>query len=383
MKVTSYATLDGRDVTGRTIIGARIRHGRDRVSEQPDPASATLELVVVPGDEPSPVTIGSTLDIGVVLPSGERAPRFSGTVTDLTVDLSSGMRVRQLVAVSDALGRMARRTIGDEPWPEEPVGVRIVRCATLAGVTATVAGDDTITTFGADVDRQGALTLAQAYADTGGAVLAEDPSTPGAFTVHTSEYRRTPGPGVNIPSNVVEVGAQAEQRIETLTNRARVRWGATDPQAEVLVQDLPSIDRWGEYEVSVSTTLATVGDATERAARLVALGRTPGWQFTGLVIDLALPTVSDDLAADVLALRVGGRVNLTGVDTEAAPASYVEGWEDELLGVTGWRVSLNVSESSLTTPAPRWVDVDPATRWVDLDPALTWIGAAVGPLETR
>lgn len=404
-----YAELNGRDVAGLTVADHTIRYGRDAdVDAQADPGSFSGVLLARTGEGTVP-QVGDTLEVGYtvrVAPGappdladldGARLVRFHGQVTDAVADVhGSGSTSTQVVAVSTALGRAARRVVGDEPWPAEPAAGRVARILALAGVSATVRGPDLVAVAPRDVDRQGALALAASTASSAACVIAEHPGPDLAVEVHTAEYRRDPGPPVTIPARVILAPLTAEQRVETLCNRARVRWGPAnaDTAPEVLVEDLAAQDRRGVYERSVTTELATENDARLRAQRYVAVGESPAWLYGELTVDLAL--VDDPLLlVALLGLRIGDRVDLDVPGGLGQSATFVEGWHEALVttpsdvpgrpGRAELLYTPHLSAVQLTVPAPRWVDVDPALTWAQVDPETSWNDAAVsvGPARRK
>jgi len=162
------------------LDGVSIRYGRTDTANQPEAASATLEVTVGPGAPLPPIVdIGAWVIIDTHL-AGTAYRRFTGRVTDLTIGWDDAgpdtpdAGIGQIVAVS-TLADYARRVVGDVPFPQELDGARVARVFELAGVTLDPAHSDpgTVEIIPRDIDTRAALEVAQDTANSAGGLVWE------------------------------------------------------------------------------------------------------------------------------------------------------------------------------------------------------------------
>ena len=175
-----HVYIDGTDVAGITLAGARIDYGRGSVTEPDRPATAFLQLVTTdavpqiaddfpafgPGTFGAPsgyvfeyldiwdgvssrLTVGVDVRVTLESPSGYASeyetewggitvPRFAGRVTVL--DYVPGSVNVTAVDATERLGFIA----DDEAYPEETDTERAVRLAKLGGVEVEVTGSASV-----------------------------------------------------------------------------------------------------------------------------------------------------------------------------------------------------------------------------------------------
>lgn len=378
-------TLDGTDVSHRVFGQLTIHHGRTNVSDQPEAATCTVLLY---RDTPISPAAGQTLTVSLNVDNGtttQTKTRFIGHVTDLDSPLQSSAQVVRITAVSNALGRIARHIVGASPFSQEKDGTRIYNILNAADSTLAAAADlDTpgqVTILARDIDRQRALGLCQDVAQQSFGVLSETPT--GQIVYQDSEARRTPGTPVTIDASTIANVAGAFQRTGTLINRATVGWGTSEPQSVETAYDSTSETNWGTFEAYLATQLALQADAAAIADRAVSVWREPRWQTDQLPVIMRHGNYRNPDAHALADLRVGSYVELTGLvwPMPATILGFVEGWRETISAVSKGSkavthtLELYVSESALTAPAQRWIDVGTGHAWSDTATGLTWIDA--------
>jgi hypothetical protein len=140
------------------------------------------------------------------------------------------------------------------------------------------------------------------------------------------------------------------------------RYTATNPTSQ---------ERYGRYELSTATQLATLADATALGQMLLVRNASPVWIMAALPVDVK--GLSPEETAALLGLNMHSLITLTGLPAaNSAPTSvslWVEG-STETLAAGVHELELLVSGYCRTAPAPLWDDVDPALLW-DAAPG-TW-----------
>jgi hypothetical protein len=353
------------------VMSAAIAHGRDDPTTQPVASAMTLELV---GILPPETGIGSRIILEAEL-AGVRYPRFAGSISDLAVEWNpdDGQALARIIAVGD-IALLGRRLIGAEPWPAELDGARVSRVLTLAGFPPDPLATDpgVVTVLPRDVDRQPALEVAQDAAEDGHGIVWQ--ARDGTIAYADMEHRR--GGDVRAELLACELGAGASWAIslEGLANDATVRYGAANPQAEARAVKAAS----EVYAASISTRIASLEDAQERANAIIARQGEPAWILGGLELELALPWFDVTDTAAILALEVHDLMSVTGLP-EGGPASsvlvWLEGWSEHI-DPGSWSLALFTSDYCRTAAYTRWDDLASSVTWDSVDPGRTWDGSS-------
>jgi hypothetical protein len=369
------------------VDSVQINHGRDDTTSQPDASTATIDVSWENGvDTPPPdvLEIGGGLFVDTEFPpgSGSLSRRFAGRVTDISYGWEDAGedtpdRVTAQIVGAGYMADLARRVVGDEPWPEELDGARVARVLDLAGVTLNPATSDpgTVQILPRDVDSQPALDVAQGVAESARGMVWENRA--GGILYADAEHRRNIPVSVRLDACDVLVTPTWSRTTEGLINAVSLGYGPTPDEGEqprYIASRPDSITRFGTYQYSLTTELSALADAQSMASLLLTRNSAPVWIFTSLPVDM-VGLDADDTAA-VLALDVHSLLEVTGLPAAgAAPTTatlWVEGWTETLAdGVHD--IQLAVSGYCRTSPAPRWDDIAPEQTWDTVTPAsLTW-----------
>lgn len=368
-----------------------ITHGRADTTEQPEPAAARVNITVGPGAPLDPaVDMGAWLVVQTTV-AGQTFRRFTGRITDVAVgwdDAGEGTPesgVGQVVAVS-VLGDYARRVIGDEPFPEELDGARVARVFALAGLVLDPATSDpgTVPLNPRDVDARAALEVATNAATSAGGLVWE--TRAGDIRYADADHRRGADVTVDLDACDVLVTPTWSRNLSGLVNELSVAYGLAPDgggeQPQIHETNPESVARYGRYNYSVSTDLATFDAAQSWAWLVLTQNRGPVWMLQALPVDLAGLDAAHTtalLGAEVHTLaRVSG-LPATGA-TPTSIAAWIEGWTERL----AWGVhdlELSVSDYCRTVPGIRWDDTPADVTW-DTYGTASWDESACagGPL---
>lgn len=344
-----------------------IHHGRDDADNQPEPPSATFDLELLNGvDEwPTLLEVGAYLRVYSAT-STLNATRFYGRVTDMELgwDDAGEATPDHLVAKVMAAGLLAdlgRRTVGDVPWPQEADGARVGRICAAAGMTITPTYLDpgTVTILARDVDSQPALELAQQIAQDARGVLWY--WRWGNLAYADADHRHGSQVALALDSCDLLVSPAWKRTTEGIVNRVSLGYGpppAEGEQPRYVATNATSQTRYGRYELSTETQLATLADATELGQLLLVRNGSPVWIMAALPVDTK--GLDQDRTDALLSLDMHSLVNLTGLPSAGnAPTSaalWVEGWT-ERMAWGEWDITLAVSGYCRTSPPPTWDDL--------------------------
>lgn len=367
-----------------------IVHGREEPTGQPSASAATIDFTTTPAAPlPALVDIGAVIVVSTTTATGESV-RFTGRVTDISLawdDAGSetpDAGVGQLVAVS-LLADLARRVVGDVPWPQEIDGTRVQRIATAAGEPLDPAWSDpgTVQIVPRDVDSQAALDLMHGVADSAGGIVWQTRGSELRYA--DSEHRRGAAPGLILDACDVLVTPTWMRNLAGLVNDISIGYGVAPEggeQPRYLATDAASVTKYGRYEYSVATELAALADATAMGQLLMIRNSSPVWVLTALPIDLA--GLSAEETDRLLALEMHDLIQVTGMPAiGSAPTAanlWVEGWREKLAhGVH--EIEMAVSGFCRTSPPPRWDDLPPNQTWDSMNQTITWNEAVcLGPI---
>lgn len=400
---TKAGTFDFLSVNMDTLVGdaldvsclvdsVSIQHGRQDSTGQPEASTATVDLDLGDLDLPTGVDIGSVVHVTTELENGASSVRFHGRVTDLNLgwddagEATPDATVGQMVAAS-MLADLGRRVVGAEPWPQELDGARVARILDLAGVDTNPNTSDpgTVQIIPTDVDRRDALGVAAEVAESAGGLVWQTKA--GEVRYADASHRKGIPVSLALDACQILVTPTWQRTLQGMINSASVAYGVDaeggDPPS-VHGESAASIARYGYYEYSATTLLATAADANNVLGLILARNSTPVWVMVNLPV--AVKDLDAETTDALLGLDVHSLLNLTGLPlvTAGAPTSavlWVEGWTEKL-AYGDHELELVVSGYCRTSPPPEWDDVSPSLTWDAMD--MTWDQAACfgPPVET-
>lgn len=369
---THVVTVAGADMSC-SVDSVAIAHGRADASSQPEPSAATLEITMGPGAPlPAELDIGAPLTVDTVV-DGATFRRFTGRVTDMALGWDDAgtetpdSGVGRVVAVS-VLADYARRVVGAEPFPQELDGARVARVFALAGLVLSPITSDpgTVEVIPRDVDARAALEVAHSTADSAGGLVWE--TRAGDIRYADTEHRRGIAVTLDLEACDILVTPTWSRSLAGLVNAITMAYGVTPegggeaPTYHQVNADSQAL--WGRYAYSVTTELATWGDAFAASTLILTQNAAPVWMLDALPVDVAGLTGAETRA--LMALDVHSLVRVTGLpyagSAPSAIVAWVEGWS-ERLGFGVHELELTVSDFCRTAPPPRWDDVPPETTW--------------------
>jgi len=373
-----------------------IRHGRDDTNSQPEADSCTLNMSdehgefwpPTSGNAPFVLDVAGTVYVWAYLGPDWYAQRFQGRITDIDQEWDDAGEdtpdhIRIQVVATGALSEMGRRAIGDEPWPQEIDGARMNRIFTAAGFAWDPATSDpgTVQILPRDVDNQPALEIAQSCAASASGILWS--TRAGEIRYADADHRRNTVAALELDACDILVSPHWVRTTEGLMNYVSIGYGATPDggdQPRYWNLHTQSRARYGRFDYSTTTELATFDDAKAYGQMLIARNRQPVWIMGALPVDV--DGLSEADTQTLLTLEMHSLVLLTGLPAGAgAPTSaylWVEGWA-ETLAYGVHELELIVSGYCRTAPAPQWDQMDPAKTWDSMG-VLTWDDSAcMGP----
>lgn len=362
------------------LAGYTIRYGRSEASSDTPPMTASLTLATDLMATSTP-TIGTQVQVGLCEPvatalglTADQAIRFTGEVTDPTVDYRARLTT---LTCTGRLGRLNRLPVDGTSWPVEDDATRVFRVLlALTNLLPVEFGDFDLGTYDVappDTVAPAATLLATTAASVVGQ-LVEQPT--GHLDWQGADHRRGQVAHVALSAAAVFRAVSWSQRLADLVNLAEVKYAT----GAVQVGDAASADPatgYGPYSASVDTALVDEDDAYAIGTQYVARRSVPAWRLPDLQVDL-LRTIALEQLPDVLTLRHGDKVALTGLPGECPLPEHVfaEGWT-ETATPRAWRLVLPVSDPIQSGVGLRWIDVPPTPeyRWADVDPTRTWLSA--------
>jgi hypothetical protein len=205
-----------------------------------------------------------------------------------------------------------------------------------------------------------------------------------------TEHRRGTVVALDLDACDVLVSPTWSRNLSALVNEIRIGYGVAPEGGgeapSVYAQNPVSVEKFGRYDYSVTTDLATFDGAWGTASLILAQNAVPVWQLNALPVSVADLTLAQ--TQTLLGLDVHSLVRVTGLPvtgpTPTSVVAWVEGWAERLaFGAHDFEIT--VSDYCRTAPPPRWNDIEPpSTTWDAWGPS-TWDEmACVGaPLPNR
>ena len=401
--------VDGADMSDVTIADVRCSWGRDG----PDQATEAGTCSVIMRGPSGGAGLQLGQDLAVVAPDIGWT-LFRGRITDLDTrraDDPTSDVWETVVIAAGPLAPLARRRVGDEPWPEETDYDRVTRVLSLvgydtSGVLPTVASPMLIA---ADVDNRDAKSCIDDAAESTEGLLWEDHAR-GRIAYMPAALRRdgapvatrwnqlvgtwdaqtlvwdatitTLGPWTVPPGAVVRDELEWSQQTEDLVTYARVEYGVEPESGERPFVTAGHALGDDVYERRLSTLLRDQADALTLAAHVVATG-APTWRLTQMLLNvLRIPSAQ---LLDLPDQLTGGKRVIVAPFPPGSPTGvqwegYIEGAEHRItcdFGEWTWLVTVRISDVSAAVPATRWNSIigiwdEQTTTW----DALIWEVAA-------
>lgn len=374
--------IAGTDVDLLDVFAAvTIRHGRGSADDGPLASTASLSLIDVARELSASFRVADELRIELA----DGVPRFVGRITDAS--FSDGTLA--LLAVS-SLSWLARRPIGLGDWPEEAWSSRVRRALLEAGALTTWAETDGTWADAAGTWEEAEHGYVLELGDFDPIVAARpaDPTTLGQYlgelvATNAAAIAQLPDGAILVQELTARKGRTTVEldpdlvaanpewtQVDEVTNRIELEWSG----GEVVATDELSRVRFEERSDSISTELAVLEDAEDRAEREVARRAWPRWELSRAEL----------LELDV-GLDVGDPVSISELEAGAPASTYLgvlEGWEDhveqgsetidgERVGVLEWRMVLSLSPPRYSGIGIAWEGLPASETWADAG-AATW-----------
>jgi len=157
----------------------------------------------------------------------------------------------------------------------------------------------------------------------------------------------------------------------TIVNDVTVTYGAADPQLDFQDTDAASIAAFGSRAIKVTTGLADVGDAANRASLVLTAQASERWTLGG--VEILMETLTSPQLTAVMALTSGDRVVVTNLPSPGPITQFLgvlEGWT-ETYTIDGYRLTLALSDPRYSYAMLQWNEAGTAT-WAGVPITTTW-----------
>ena len=399
-------TINGRDYTDNSVGQITISRGRDTVYAQPNAGAATIELIDT--GALTRFSVGVPIQISMLFPAiewdlladtwaglgdtwelvfgplvpGFIRPVFTGTVSDWDADAVAAQNepiMRYRVQAVGPLATLNRRNVLFDGRIAEDDGERVEAVLTAALGTAVVdpsiIDDGVFALAGLDADDSGysALELVRDAAASAQGVVFE--TEDGRIGYQNADARFNETEFLQIPFGEVQVGGlSVSSALGDVTNVVTVEFDG----GAVTVDDPVSIERFGEQDETISTSLESEAAALGFASAFLQRHSTPSVSLGLLAFNLR--NMDRDLRLEVLESNVNRGIVLSDVPARVGFRNFegfIEGVEIRMNRFEA-ELGLLVSDSVLSTGDMRWLVVPPGVTWDTVEPAgLVWNDARV------
>ena len=380
MTFTFSVKVDGTDIAGIVPSGeAEIVYGRQSVTEQPTPTSATVTLITKDAWDFTPdmaaaypeftlgdhsmrsgfvdvfesnyegsksrVTLGAPVVIGAHTPSGfvdtfEESytsgadfTRFTGRVVAIDYEPD---RI-QLTCMS-AIETLTRVKVTPFVWPEEPDIARALRIA--PGISAVGSATGRMAAF--DGQEATVYALLQSLAQDNDAIVYATRDGDIIYrTRNDSTSHHTLPPAITL---LEPLAMTAE--LGLIVNSVSVEYGEEGSRSAVGIEDSHSITAFGKIESTVSSGLARAVDANNLADTILDRFALPHWSMPSAVVDMYFATNPE--RAQMASIDLRDTVTLP----QLLPGSPLHAYTSEVLGITEslavyhWTLTLHLSAAA-------------------------------------
>lgn len=402
-------TINGVEYKDKAINGVTLTNGRTTVDEQPRAGYATITLVTPDNTYPA-IEIDQKVVVQVDDSTGTPVTLWTGWISDVESKIRAfgevGWLNEQRITAVGSLTKLNRRLVGFDGYPKENDGDRIYDIIkegagvtwaeyqpasdTWADVNALLQWQNVDILVG-NIDQPGdfelvaysggeagALSLAQAAAQSGLGVLYESPDGKINYSDYSSRTDEVALNGFTIIDTdaILANGLSSVSRLADLANEVEVTY--KNNQSEIDTEPT-SIALYGLYSAKVATLLELQADAEQRVEYYLETRAFPRTRLNQITLALHLDQVSDVMRDSMLPMRVSKPISISGLPTSIYPnifTGFVEGFtwtinRNELF------LTLNVSEYALSQLAMNWSQVPPALEWADVSATLEWQEARV------
>lgn len=373
----TIVTIDGVAFTSTTVDNVEITSGRSRIWEQARASVATINLLSLTDSAPN-VDIEDPVIITVKDSTNANVKLFTGTVTEVSSQVVNRGQVGEVcittVTAYGPFAKMARTVVGTSSYPKEYDDIRMDRIFDEAGVTIDTVDTPGIYELAATTaSLSDAYTRAAQYAQMVGGYIYETVDGKVGFA---NESRRLNDVQANsymlLPENIILAGGVSAQR--TRANIVNDLVLVYKNSQTVTATDATSISTYGLSAATFTTQLENLSEAQLLANRYINLLSLPETSLGSIDIELCNPNMTDAVRDDLLAMRLGFPVAITGLPKPISTNGYdgfVEGWKWSINRFRA-RLSLITTEATLSIIPTRWQDVDPLTLWNDVPAAVQW-----------
>lgn len=376
-----------------------VRHGRNDIQSGQQPSDASI---ILRGFAGLPVDISDELYI-----EAYGQARFTGLVTDVTLthETDTGKPRLELIAIGN-LSKLGLLNVGESGYAEESLQLRVEDILDETGLDYQANTDPLMVQLAADPVDGGtaALTLLTDLCTATGATMADLPDGTILFESYSRRgygynpatwsqindawedvtgiwadvYGRTeaaPIP-VDLVDDVVIWEPVWRNTVTTVLNRVTVEYGDADPRDTITESDSPSIAKHGLRAYNLSTQLADLTDAFDRAGAIIRSQSEARYAMTN--VQVLMHSASSGLRNDLLDVITGGRIQISNLPQPAPITTYmgvVEGWAETYTpGQHIWTVSL--SDPRYSYALARWSEVDETLEWGDVNATIQWYNVA-------
>ena len=380
--MTWTVTIDAVSYEDQAIEGVSIYTGREEIDRQPNPSTASVRLV-------RDSTLGSInpenwpYAAPVVVTYGASRVRFVGQLVDVNYDRYT----ITLTAVSDAARWPSVKAVfGLAPFIIGPT-YDVIRyngdaIGTLSSsITASTALDtgegESALWYDDGFYEVWPFLQACTAAEPSGVLFDDITTNPVTLTFHDATRRRNTTPDITLTGDEIlddwVIGRQnsdkANQSTVTTVENLSYGWPATT-EVETIESDVTT---YGPYTADIAPSYATPASAVNAGRAIVGLRWNPMFRLRRLTIPLdALSAMRRETLLDDI--RISALVDIPTIANYTADGFFIEGW-NESFGQKQHVITVFLSDSRLTHPPDRWIDVDPTLTWAGVSNTMTWADA--------
>jgi hypothetical protein len=342
---------------------------------------------------------------------------FAGRITDLEIVGAQNGSSQWRATCADVTADMANDAIGDDPWQQERIDVRVPRIQSLSSVDFTTDIDSGIAhrvMSYIDVDSQPTIGLITDMANSSGGIVwaafttergfylwIEDPENRvalgalmfdaniGRVVIDWNRYH----PGGSAIVSACDIPRDAPsfvQNVSDVITRVDLTWleqtmgedGVTPEPTEryVHVWDSDAEALYGVRALSMSTQLVNSTAATDVATQALMRQSDLRWRMLNIEWDTGTRVLTDADRTYLLRIldgvtRIGLPVTITDLPawTPDYPAvnAYLEGGTYTYTD-GAWTVDLNLSPSHTIGASATWAQLPVAWRWNQFDINIAW-----------